>query len=238
MIVKKVLKKLRKVKPSRLMFLIFLVISNTFAWFIYATRIESNVSVHVKSWNIVFEAGDTQITDTVNVSVDSIYPGMQDYVYDITAYNMSEVAANLSYKILEANILGTQYITVEGRGERSETVLQTDLTSSELENQLANDYPFSITIDVSNNTMVQQHGLEEYTFSIVWPYENNNDEEDTSWGVAAYNYKESNPSAASITLKIKIIITQSADAGSSGSSSASSGSSSAPSSSSMGSGSG
>ena len=223
---KGVLKKLRKVRPSRLVFLIFLVISNTLAWFIYATRIETNVSVHVKSWNIVFEAGDTQITDTVNVNVDSIYPGMQNYVYDITAYNMSEVAANLSYKILEANILGTQYITTEGRGERLETVQPTDLTSSQLEEILANNYPFSITIDISNNTMEQEQGLEQYTFTITWPYENNNDEEDTSWGIAAYNYKESNPNASSITLKIKIIITQSADAGSSSSASSSASSSS------------
>ena len=230
--IKAILKKIRRLGPSRLIFLIVLVMSNTFAWFIYATRIDSNVSVHVKSWNIVFEADDNEVTDTINLSVDSIYPGMQDYTYDITAYNMSEVAASLSYKILEANILGTQYITVEGRGERSEQVQVTDLTSSQLENKLANDYPFSITVSVSNNFIDEEDGYEQYTFSVVWPYESDNDAADTSWGVAAYSYKEDYPTASSITLKIKVIITQSAD--SSGSSSSGSGlpSSSEPSSSS------
>ena len=220
------LKKRNRIRPSRIVFLIVLVAANTFAWFIYATRIDTNVSVHVKSWNIVFEADDTEVTDVVNLQVDSVYPGMQDYIYDITAYNMSEVAANLSYKILEANILGTQYITVEGRGERGEQVQATDLTSSQLETQLASNYPFSISISISNNTINQTNGYEQYTFSVVWPYENNNDSADTSWGIAAYNYKESNPTSSSITLKIKIVITQNPDASSSSSSSEPSSSSS------------
>ncbi len=220
------LKKRNRIKPSRIVFLIVLVAANTFAWFIYATRIDTNVSVHVKSWNIVFEADDTEVTDVVNLQVDSVYPGMQDYIYDITAYNMSEVAASLSYKILEANILGTQYITVEGRGERGEQVQATDLTSSQLETQLASNYPFSISISISNNTINQTNGYEQYTFSVVWPYENNNDSADTSWGIAAYNYKESNPTSSSITLKIKIVITQNPDASSSSSSSEPSSSSS------------
>ncbi len=84
-----------KIRPSRIIFLIVLIASNTFAWFIYATRIESNVSVHVKSWNVIFEAGEDEVTDTVSLVVDSIYPGMEDYSYAINAYNRSEVTATL-----------------------------------------------------------------------------------------------------------------------------------------------
>lgn len=206
-----ILKRLKKIGPFRLIFLIVLIASNSFAWFIYATKIDSTVDVHVRSWNVVFEAEDTEITSTINFPVDSIYPGMENYEYEIKAYNNSEVSARLTYKLLEANIIGTEYITVEGRTERGETALATDLTSSELESMLANNYPFSITISVSNDFIDEEDGLEQYIFSVTWPYEQNDDEEDTYWGIQAYNYKESNPGEPCITLKVKIIITQNLD---------------------------
>ena len=208
---KTILKQLKKVGPFRLIFLIVLIMSNTFAWFIYATKIDSSVSVHVRSLNVVFEAGENEISNTVNFTVDNVYPGMEDFTYEIKAYNKSEVPAILVYQLLEANILGTQYITVEGRAERGEAAVATDVTSSQLESMLANNYPFSITINVSNNLLEEEDGLEEYTLGIEWPYESNNDAEDTRWGIAAYNYKESNPGEPSITLKVKITITQSLD---------------------------
>ena len=208
------LKRLKKIGPLRLMFLIVMIASNSFAWFIYATKIDSTVDVHVRAWNVVFEAEDNEITSVINFPVDSIYPGMSDFEYEITAYNNSEVSARLVYVLLEANILGTQYVTVEGRAERGETASSGDMTSSELEDMLAEDYPFSITIDVSNDFIDEEDGIEQYTFNVTWPYEQNDDEEDTYWGVAAYNYKESNPGDPSITLKVKIIITQNLDQGS------------------------
>ena len=143
-------KPIKKTKIMRIVFLIFLVMSNTFAWFIYATKIDSSVQVHVRSWNVVFEAGENQITDIVNLNVDSVYPGMSDYSYEIKAYNHSEVSATLSYVILEANIMGDQYITKEGREERGEQEVLTDLTSLQLQSQLANSYPFHITISITN----------------------------------------------------------------------------------------
>lgn len=199
---------IKKIRPSRIMFLIILVLANTFAWFIYATKIDSNIQVHVKAWNVIFEAGENQVTDTVNINVESIFPGMDDYEYSISAYNRSEVSASLSYQILEANILGTSYITEEGRAERGEEANETDLSSIELEEKLYNDYPFQISLNVSNTTIAMGTGRENYTLGVVWPYENNNDAIDTEWGIAAYNYKRSNPDKSSITLRIKIIITQ------------------------------
>lgn len=203
------LNKLGKHKTIRIFFLLFLVVSNTFAWFIYATKIDGSVNVHVKAWNIMFEANENEVYDIVNLNVDSVYPGMDDYSYDIVARNLSEVSASMSYKILEANVLGTQYITVEGRAERGESPSTDDLTSLQLESKLANDYPFEISIDVSSEIINEENGEEQFTLGVVWPYESGDDEEDTYWGIMAYNYKESNPSAASITLKVKISITQS-----------------------------
>lgn len=196
------------ITPSRLIILILLFVGNTFAWFIYATKIDNSISVHVKAWNVVFEAGDNTVTDTVNLNVDNIYPGMEDYEYEIKAYNRSEVNASLSYKILEARIFDNLYITADGRAERKEEVLPGDFTSDLLESRLLNDYPFKISINVSNNFIDPETGEEKYTFKVVWPYESNNDALDTEWGINAATYKKNNPSNSSIALKIKIIITQ------------------------------
>ena len=201
-------KRLHFIKPSRLIFLIVLIASNTFAWFIYATKVDSNVSVHVRAWNVVFEAGENQVTDIINLSVDSIFPGMDDYEYEIKAYNRSEVSASLSYQILSASILGEEYISKEGRAALNEEEDEDDLTSLQLQDKLENDYPFSIAIDVSNPTINLGNGVETYTLSVVWPYEGNHDDIDTMWGINSYQYKMNYPTAPSITLRVKIIITQ------------------------------
>ncbi len=198
------------IKPTRLIFLIILIASNTFAWFIYATKIDTNVSVHVRAWNVVFEAGEHQVTDTINLDVDSIYPGMDDYEYEINAYNRGDVAASLSYEILEARILNQTYVTTQGRAAYGQTVQSGDLTSAQLGNKLATDYPFTITIGISGSVLQASNGVETYTLSVVWPYENNQDTVDTQWGIDAYNFKQNNPTLPTISLKVKVIITQSA----------------------------
>lgn len=199
-------------KPSRIVFLIVLIASNTLAWFIYATKVDTNVSVHVRAWNVVFEAGENEVTNMINVPVSDIYPGMDDYEYEINAYNRSEVDASISYQVLRANILGTEIISKEEKRALGLAVdEQEDVSAAQLETMLANSYPFSITISTSSDTIELGDGVETFTLSVAWPYENNQDDVDTYWGSLAYQYKESNPSLPSITLKIKITITQAPD---------------------------
>ena len=201
-------KKKRKISLVRIIFLILLVLSNTLAWFIYVTRIDNSVSVHVKSWDVVFQDGENEISTTLDILVDNIYPGMEDFHYDISAYNKSEVSAYLTYKILEADIFGTSYITKEGREERKEEEQQGDMSSAELEEKFKNDYPFSLTIGVSNTHISEENGMEEYHVNLVWPYEGKSDEEDTRWGINAATYHKNNPGKPGMVLKIKISITQ------------------------------
>ena len=200
----------KKFLLSRLIILIVLVVTNTFAWFIYATKIDSSVQVHVKSWKVVFEANDNEVTNIVNVDVDSIYPGMEDYEYNITAYNRSEVPASISYEILEVRIFNDVYVSQEGRVYNNQSVQQGDLTSNQLEYRLSHDYPFTISMGTSDSSLEAGTGAEDFTIEAVWPYESNHDDVDTLWGINANNYKESHPNDSSITLTIKISITQSA----------------------------
>lgn len=205
------MKKNKKLFAIRTIFLIVLVVSNTFAWFIYVTRVDNNVSVHVKAWDVTFQSGDKPISNTVDIDVDSLYPGMEDYHYEINAQNKSEVSATLSYVILQANILGNEYITVEGRTAFNETPNSTDLTSSQLENKFKNDFPFKLIIGLSNDIIEQEAGSEKFSLTVTWPYEGTSDTLDTKWGIDAATYKKQYPDRPSVTLKIKVEITQNND---------------------------
>ena len=204
-------KKRHILKPSRLVFLIVLLAGNTFAWFIYATKINTDVSVHVRAWNVVFESGDNEISHNVSIDVDSLYPGMEDYEYEIRAYNRSEVSASLSYEVLSARILDDEYMTAEEAQGLGLTVTGDEPTSAEIEEMLAEDFPFSITFETSSSTIQQGNGVETYTLTVSWPYESNDDETDTLWGVNAYEFKEDNPMSPSIALKVRITIIQNPD---------------------------
>ena len=98
---------LKKVKIRHFIILAILLAANTYAWFIYVNTVSNSIDVHVKSWRIDFSDGNTPVTDYVNVSVDSVYPGMTTFTKTIDAYNYSEVAASVDFKIIEANIMGT-----------------------------------------------------------------------------------------------------------------------------------
>ena len=203
-------KKRHIIRPSRIILLIVLLAGNTFAWFIYATKINTDVSVHVRAWNVVFESGDTEISNDISIPINSVFPGMEDYEYSITAYNRSEVSASLSYQVLSARIMNQEYVSVEEKRRLGLTINEDDLTSLELEDMLANDFPFSITIDTSSQTISSENGQETFSLSVVWPYESNDDAADTLWGTNAYQYKQSNPDDPSISINIKITITQNA----------------------------
>ena len=201
-------KKKHRFALIRLLFLIFLVMGNTLAWFIYVTRIDNSVSVHVKAWDVVFQDGEDEVSTNVNIAVDDLYPGMNNFHYQIAAYNKSEVDAFLSYTLLSANILGTEYVTVEGRADRGETAQEDDYTSAELEDMFLHDFPFALQISVSNLTIGDTNGLEYYSFDVVWPYESGNDTEDTRWGIASADFRKTNPGVASISLQVKVSIIQ------------------------------
>lgn len=199
---------IKKIRISHIIILIVLLAANTYAWFIYVNIVSNSVDVHVKSWRIDFDDGTQPVTDYVNVYVDNVYPGMTTFEKPINAYNYSEVSANVTFSIIEAQIMDETYVTVEGRNERSQTVLDTDLTSAQLINKLGNDYPFKIRFDLSSSTMEAQDGEATYTISIEWPYESGDDDADTLWGVKAYQFKEEHPSAPCIRFIVKIYITQ------------------------------
>lgn len=197
------------IKPKNIIVLIILLTSNTFAWFIYATKVQNEMSAHVGAWDILFESGDSPIVDYINVSIDNMYPGMEDFHYELKAYNKSEVGASLTYTLLSADIMGDVYYTKEGRNEAKEEVTETDLTSEELIKVLKDNYPFKFDFSVSSSNLDADVGEAFYYIDANWPFESGNDELDTKWGIKASEYKKQHPDKPSIILRIKIYISQS-----------------------------
>lgn len=208
-----ILKNLKKVvKPYQIIFIIVLLVGNTYAWFVYSSKVSNSIDVHVRSWNVLFKSGDDSVFDYYYVNIPSVFPGMDDFTDSLTIMNDSEVSATVSYEILEARIFDDSYVSVEGRIDNNEDVQEGDLTSSELEEMLSSDYPFNISFSLSDDNISEvidsQIGVSSYSVNFVWPFESGDDLLDTSWGVRAYQYMKDNPDSSGIMLKIKIYVSQ------------------------------
>ena len=199
---------LKRIKISHLVILAILLIANTYAWFIYVNTVTNRIDVHVTSWKVDFTEGENQISDYVDVTVNNVYPGMTTFTKEVQAHNYGEVNATVTYAILEADIMGDNYLTKEGKEDAGQQTTAADLTSAQLESSLASDYPFHITFTLSSSSITPINGIATYTIQVAWAYESGDDEEDTYWGIRAYDFKEDNPGDPCINLRIKMYITQ------------------------------
>lgn len=198
----------KAIKPRNLIVIILLLVANSFAWFIYATEADTRMTAHVRAWKVIFEAGDNEVVDFVDIEVDTMYPGMDEFLYTITAYNRSDMKAKLDYKILTANFLGEEYITIEGKNEGKGDATNGTLTSDELVDMLENDFPFKISISLSAVEMVENTGEANYYIRVNWAFESGDDAADTYWGTKAAQYEEDYPDTPSINIELKITISQ------------------------------
>ena len=96
----KIVKIIKKIKIKNIIILILLLIFNTYAWFVYATKVSSGLSVHVSSWNVEFSTGDNETTTNIVIEVERVYPGMDTFEKNITVKNKGEIKAELEYNIL------------------------------------------------------------------------------------------------------------------------------------------
>lgn len=187
---------LRKVRFRTLFFLALTLASNTFAWFVYSTRVSNNINAKVRSWHVNFIINGSEAAEEyIELNVDSLYPGMDTYTKTLTASNTGESRAQISYEVVTANVLGDDLV---GIYENSDTII----------NKLRNDYPFKIDFNVSNPIIEADGGESSVSISVSWPYESGDDEEDTRWGTLAYDYHDSHPDLYSISVLVKITAVQ------------------------------
>ncbi len=193
---KKKRKFLGRIKLRTLFLLAITLASNSFAWFIYSTKVSNSITARVKSWNVNFEVGSgEQAEEYIEINVDSLYPGMSDFKKELTASNSGETPARISYEVVSATVLG-------------DDLLGTGKTSEEIINGLRNNYPFKIDFSVSNMIIAALGGKEKISITVSWPYESGDDTNDTKWGNRAYDFHKNNPDTSSINLMIKITAVQ------------------------------
>lgn len=191
-----ILKKLKKIKLRHLVLLILLLSFNSYAWFIYSTKVSTGMSAHVTSWNITFQVGEEMVESNLKIDLDRIYPGMETYEREIIVQNKGEAKASLSYEIEKVTILGNQY-------EVSES-----FTSSQLETMLKEEYPFKINIVTNEENMQNDGGYGTFKVTVEWPFESSNDELDTYWGERAYEYYSLHPNMTSLEVIVKLMAIQ------------------------------
>ena len=190
------LKVLKKIKIKNIIILILLIVFNTYAWFIYATRVSSEISVHISSWNVEFSVGEDETITNLVIAVERIFPGMETTEKNVTVRNKGEIKAELNYQIMSLKVLDESYRVGE------------NITQEELVNKITNEYPFKIIVSKDDTLLKEGTGEGAFCVTVEWPFESGNDELDTLWGNKAYEYYSTNPEAKSIEIEIDLIAQQ------------------------------
>lgn len=150
-------------------------ISITLAWFAYSGLAGVGTEVDVRAWLVEFKKGEDVVTNNIVISLDDIYPGMDTVTETVQINNMGDSDAQISYSIDSARILDEEFI-----GE----------DSLMLEDKLSHDYPFHININLKKNFVLAKGDTSDVEVSVSWPLDSGNDERDSNWGNAAFNFQE------------------------------------------------
>ena len=189
----------KRTRITTILLLLVTFASSTFAWFIYATKVATGITAHIEAWNILFTSEDNTVEEYINFYIPNLYPGMEDFNDSITAYNLGERSADISYEIVNVRVLSINY-NIEGGS----------YSSAQVESILANNYPFHTTFNLANTTLSSSSGNTTFSINVTWPFESNNDVLDTYWGNQAYDFAQNNPDTPSIEIVVKISAVQSA----------------------------
>ncbi|MCL2859294.1 MAG: hypothetical protein FWF46_01720 [Oscillospiraceae bacterium] len=64
----------KRVKLRTLIILILLLMFNTYAWFVFQTRVSGQITAHIEAWSVVFRAGNQETVSNIEFDVDKIFP--------------------------------------------------------------------------------------------------------------------------------------------------------------------
>lgn len=173
-----------------LIVLVVLLAFNSYAWFVFATKVSGGLTASVVAWDITFQVGDSETITNIEIDVSKIYPGMETYTKEISAKNSGESEANLAYKYKFLTLLGEEYIVGE------------NITQEELESKIQNEYPFKISVTVDKTELTTGFEEAHFTIKVEWAYESGDDDADTYWGEKAYEFKRDHPNEDCLKLGI------------------------------------
>ena len=61
-------KRFRKVRLRTIFLLAITLASNSFAWFIYTTKVSSNITAKVREWNVTFDINGQSVEKTIEIN--------------------------------------------------------------------------------------------------------------------------------------------------------------------------
>lgn len=189
-----------KLNLMSLFFVALSFVSITLAWFAYSGIGNVATEIGVKAWNIEFKNNDDTVANDIVISLSDIYPGMETVSEKVDINNLGDSDAQISYKIDSAR------------------VFDYDLTDLEnLEDKMSHEYPFHINISLSKDYAEAQGGHSELEVSISWPLDSDNNELDSKWGNAAFEFqneelnKHNQDNSYQIRPTLKIVINLTAE---------------------------
>ena len=171
-----------------LIILVVLLAFNSYAWFVFATKVSGGLTASVVAWDITFQVGDSETITNIEIDVSKIYPGMETYIKQISAKNSGESEATLAYEYKSLTLLGETFTVGE------------NITREELENKIQNKYPFKISVTVDKSELTTGFEEAHFTIKVEWAYESGDDDADTYWGEKAYEFKKNHPSESCLRL--------------------------------------
>ena len=151
----------KKILIKSLIFAMFLLGINTYAWFIFFDKFDGNIKADVIGWDVSFYDEDT-LMDAFALEVGSLYPGMDDFIKVVRVSNSSDVAATFSYELVSFSLFGESY-----------EVNEID-TSDKLLGDLESSFPFKIVFVKSKSELYTGGDTATFTITVSWDYESIN----------------------------------------------------------------
>lgn len=177
-------KRYLRVNLVSLVFVAISFISVTLAWFAYSGITKTAMDIDVKAWYIELSKDGEPVTNDIVISLSDVYPGMDTVVETISINNKGDSDATVNYGISSARILNDEYTT----GSDSE------YTSQQIENMLAQNYPFHINVELDRRYILAKDGSTTFKVSISWPLDSDDNTSDSYWGNQAYTFQNAEKS--------------------------------------------
>ena len=150
-------KRRKNIKIRSVLLALFVLGVNIYAWFIYFTEAQVNITGNVVSWDVSFRDENSQVVEKEIIADINMYPGMPDYKKTLKILNASELPTKFSYEIDEMTLMGED--------------IKTGMTTEQLEAELRESYPFIVNF-ISDKESMNVGEEMSFTFDVAWPFEN------------------------------------------------------------------
>jgi len=107
-----------KIKLKTFMLFIFSLIMTTFAWFAYSKILDTNLNIHMVSWDIKYYmgTGEDRVQKTTNpipIEINNLYPAMPEHVQTVYIENNGEALVDIEYHVASVTIVGQEYTLIQ-----------------------------------------------------------------------------------------------------------------------------